>query len=71
MWLLGELKPDFKTITDFRKNNIEAFVELFSEFCRFLDELGFYGKKFVAVDGTKVKASSSKKKLLKKSLRGL
>jgi len=62
MWLLGELKPDFKTIADFRKDNIEAFVTLFGEFCRFLDEIGLFGKKVVAIDGTKVKASSSRKK---------
>ena len=72
MWLLGELKPDFKTIADFRKDNIAPFVALFGEFCRFLDELGLYGKKVVAVDGTKVAASSSKKRhYSKKKLKGL
>ena len=72
MWLLGELKPDFKTIADFRKDNIEAFVALFGEFCRFLDELGLYGKKVVAIDGTKVKASNSKKRHhSRKKLKGL
>jgi len=72
MWLLGELRPDFKTIADFRKDNIEAFVALFGEFCRFLDDAGLYGKKVVAIDGTKVKASNSKKRHhSKKKLRGL
>ena len=62
MWLLDELAPDFKTIADFRKDNIQAFVALFGEFASFLDALGLYGKKLVAIDGTKVRASSSKKK---------
>jgi transposase len=35
MWLLGELKPNFKTIADFRKDNTEAFGALFCEFVDF------------------------------------
>ena len=62
MWLLDELHPDFKTIADFRKDNTKAFVALFSEFANFLDSLGLYGKRLVAIDGTKIRASSSKKK---------
>lgn len=62
MWLMESLKPDFKTIADFRKDNVPAFKALFGEFSRFLDGLGLYGKDIVAIDGTKVKASNSKKK---------
>lgn len=37
MWLINRLKPDFKTIADFRKNNKVAFVttcRAFVQFCR-------------------------------------
>jgi transposase len=61
MWLLDELKPDFKTIADFRKDNIEAFVALLSEYNSFADCCGLFGKSLVAIDGTKIKASNNKK----------
>jgi len=32
MWLLGKLKPDFKTIADFRKANRAAFKGVFRQF---------------------------------------
>src|SRR5262245_20323992 len=40
IWLLGGLRPDFKTIADFRKDNRAAFKLLFKQFnllCRKLD----------------------------------
>jgi transposase len=61
MWLLDELKPDFKTIADFRKDNIEPFVRLLSEYNSFADYCGLFGKELVAIDGTKIKASNNKK----------
>jgi transposase len=32
IWLLGGLKPDFKTIADFRSDNRAAFKKVFREF---------------------------------------
>jgi transposase len=61
MWLMDELKPDFKTIADFRKDNIDPFVRLLSEYNSFADHCGLFGKSLVAIDGTKIKASNSKK----------
>lgn len=61
MWLLDNLTPDFKTIADFRKDNAEAFSALFYEFASFLDSAGLYGKRRAALDGTKIKASNSRK----------
>ena len=43
IWLLRHLKPDFKTIADFRRDNRAAFRQVFREFvmlCRQLDLLG-------------------------------
>jgi len=61
IWLLEKLAPDFKTIADFRKNNKKALKELFKDFSRLCKEWGLYGKETIAVDGTKFKASNSKK----------
>jgi transposase len=61
MWLMDELKPDFKTIADFRKDNIEAFVRLLSEYNSFADHCGLFGKSLVAIDGTKIRACNNKK----------
>jgi transposase len=39
-WLLRHLKPDFKTIADFRRDNRNAFRHVFRQFvllCRQLD----------------------------------
>ncbi len=61
MWLISELKPDHKTIARFRRDNAQAFKKLFYEFVRMCDEWGLVGKKLIAFDGTKIKASNSKK----------
>lgn len=57
-WLLKGLEPDFRTISDFRKDNAGHLMEVFYEFNRRLLvtlETGFY-----AIDGTKIQASNSK-----------
>ena len=61
MWLLGELKPDDKTICNFRKDNAKALKETFREFVVMCRELGLYGKDLEATDGTKVRADNSLK----------
>ena len=33
-WMLGGVEPDFRTISDFRKNNIESLKKIFHEFNR-------------------------------------
>jgi transposase len=62
IWLLEKLAPDFKTIADFRKNNKKALKKLFKDFSQLCKDWGLYGKETVAIDGTKFKASNSKKK---------
>lgn len=34
MWLMSGAKPDFRTISDFRKDNIDSLKKLFHEFNR-------------------------------------
>ncbi|MFZ4708122.1 MAG: IS1182 family transposase [Bacteroidales bacterium] len=58
-WLLGNLRPDFKTIADFRKDNAEAFQSVKVEFRKMLVEMGMISSSLVAIDGTKIKANAS------------
>jgi transposase len=56
IWLLRGLRPDFKTIADFRKDNRHAFKAVFQQFIVLCGKLGLLGKALVAVDGTWLKA---------------
>jgi len=59
LWLLRELKPDFKTIADFRKDNAAAFKGVVREFTRLCRQLNLFGGQLLAIDGTKFKASNA------------
>jgi len=61
MWLINELKPDFKTIADFRKDNKKQIKLAFRKFGIICDELGLIGKEIIAVDGSKFRASNGRK----------
>lgn len=62
MWLLDQLKPDDRTISNFRQHNPEALKNIFKEFSLLCNELGLYGKQIIAVDGSKFRASNSRQK---------
>lgn len=61
-YLLNMLRPDFRTIADFRKDNRQAIKAVFKDFVKACAELNLLGKKTFAVDGTKIRASNGKKK---------
>jgi len=60
MWLVGELKPDHKTIANFRKDNKKAIKKAFRRFIMICDELGLISKEIVAVDGSKFRACNGR-----------
>jgi transposase len=62
MWLMNKLTPDFKTISDFRKDNKEAISCIFKKFVLLCKGWDLFGKELVAIDGTKIRAQNSKKK---------
>jgi len=62
MWLLRKLKPDFKTIADFRKDNRNAFKQVFREFILLCRKLELFGGELIAVDGSKFKAVNNSKR---------
>lgn len=61
MWLIKKLAPDFKTIADFRKNNIDCIKGVFSEFVYLCKSLNLYGAQLVGIDGTKLRGVNSQK----------
>ncbi|MCZ7450204.1 transposase [Agrobacterium rhizogenes] len=60
IWLLRHLKPDFRTIADFRRVNRSAFRQVFREFVILCWQLDLLGREFLAVDGTRIKAVNNK-----------
>ena len=60
IWLLRHLKPDFKTIADFRRDNRHAFRPVFREFVLLCRQLDLFGRELLAVDGTRIKAVNNK-----------
>ena len=56
IWLMKKLAPDHKTISEFRKNNVDHIKSVFHELHRFLAELGLIGGDLVGIDGTKLRA---------------
>ena len=57
-WLMSGLEPDFRTISDFRKDNAKCLKKVFHEFNRKL--AGALTKGFVCVDGSKFQANNAK-----------
>ena len=57
-WLMEGLEPDFRTIANFRRDNIRCMKKVFHEFNRRLAES--LEKGFVAIDGSKFQANNSK-----------
>jgi transposase len=60
IWLLRHLKPDFKTIADFRRDNRNAFRPVFRQFVLLCKQLDLFGREPLAVDGTRIKAVNNK-----------
>lgn len=61
MWLLRKLKPDSRTIAEFRKQNKEAVQKVFRQLVSLCKDWDLFGMEIVAVDGSKFRASNSKR----------
>ncbi|MDQ0836529.1 hypothetical protein QFZ54_000313 [Sphingomonas faeni] len=60
IWLVRGLRPDFKTIADFRRDNRSAFKAVFRAFVFLRRKLDLFGRELLAVDGTRLKAVNSR-----------
>jgi len=56
--------PDFRTISDFRKDHLKALAGLFLQVLRLCQKTGLVKLGHVALDGTKIKANASKHKAM-------
>jgi transposase len=62
MWLLGKLAPDFKTIADFRRDNLAAIKGVCREFTLLCRKLKLFGGELVAIDGSKFKGVNNRRR---------
>lgn len=62
MWLLTRLRPDFKTIADFRKDQGAAIRRVCREFVLLCRRLNLFSDALVAIDGSKFKAVNNRDK---------
>ena len=60
IWLIKGLQPSYKTVADFRKNNIDALKAVNRDFILLCRELSLFGGKEVAVDGSFFSGDASK-----------
>ena len=59
MWLLRMLRPDFKTIADFRKDHKACMRGVFGAFTKMLRAEGLISGELVSIDGSKFRAVNS------------
>lgn len=64
MAVTGLQKPDFRTVSDFRKRHLKALSDLFVQVLGLCRKAGLAKLGHVALDGTKIKASASKHKAM-------
>jgi transposase len=64
IWLLRRLAPDHKTIADFRRDNHPGITGACKAFVRFCRDTGLFDGAQAVIDGTKVKAAASRKKVM-------
>jgi transposase len=56
--------PDFRTISDFRKEHLKSLADLFLQVLKLCQKTGLVKLGHVALDGTKIKANASKHKAM-------
>ena len=62
--IVGDDRPDFRTISDFRKIHLAALKPLFLEVLRLAGELGMVKLGNLSTDGTKMRANASRHKAM-------
>jgi transposase len=64
MAIVGEGRPDFRTISDFRKLHLEAFKAVFVQVVRLAGAAGLVTLGNVSTDGTKIQGHASRHKAM-------
>jgi transposase len=61
-FLMQYYTPDYRTISDFRKDNVDEINSYFVSILRIFEKLGYTKVGKIYIDGTKIKANASKKR---------
>ena len=61
IWLMRGLKPDFRTISEFRKNNIKELKKVYKDMIIMCTKIGIIGEEY-SQDGVKINAVNSKER---------
>ena len=64
MAIVGQERPDFRTISDFRKQHLEEFKEVLVQVVRLAGEAGLVQLGNVSTDGTKIQGNASRHKAM-------
>jgi transposase len=64
LWLINRVMPSYKTIADFRKDHAGAIVGVCRAFIQFCRGQALFGGELLAIDGTKIEAVASRKKVI-------
>jgi transposase len=62
--IVGTDRPDFRTISLFRKDHLDAFAEVFVQILRLAAAAGLVRLGTIAVDGTKIQGNASRHKAM-------
>ena len=62
--IVGQERPDFRTISDFRKLHLEAFKDVFVQVVRLAAAMGLVKLGNVSTDGTKIQGNASRHKAM-------
>jgi transposase len=62
--IVGDQRPDFRTISLFRKTHLEAFADVFVQVLRLAKAAGLVRLGTITVDGTKVQGNASRHKAM-------
>jgi len=62
--IVGENRPDFRTISDFRKDHLAAFKDIFVQVVRLAGEAGLVKLGNVSTEGTKIQGNASRHKAM-------
>src|SRR4030065_2441235 len=62
LYLSEKIAPDFRTISDFRKNNPDLVKEVFKHTVKFAKEENLLDLSHLSTDGSKVKANASNRR---------
>ena len=60
LWLTGKQTPDFKTIADFRKDNLKPLQAVARSFTLLCRKLALFGGELLAIDGSKFAAVNAR-----------